>query len=451
MKKLAIKGTLWTIAGYGGSQVLRLGSNIILTRLLVPDLFGLMALINTFILGLQMFSDVGITPSIIRSPRGEDPTFINTAWTLQVIRGFGLWVVCCVMSWPVSQFYQRPELLWLLPLVGLTTVIHGFDSTSLATLNRKMELAKITLLQFSVQITALTVTIVWAYFHRSIWALVAGSLVSNSMKMFVSHRLDPEVSNRFVWDQDSLKELLSFGRWIFLTTVMAFGSTQADKLMLGRLFPLEILGVYIIAVTFADIPRKAFRQVSQKVMMPVFSKYIDLPRKVLRNKISKKRWLLLVALAIMISVLFCGGDYIISTLYDERYKDAAWMLPLLSLGLWPMILAISIDKSLYALGKPIYPALGNCLKLVYMLIGIPFAFTSMGIIGVIFVIVLNDIPYYLAVNYGLWKEKLFDISCDIKATGLLIALIITGTGIRLTLGLGSSIDQLPIDLSQLVN
>ena len=89
-----------------------LGNHLILTRLLFPELFGLMALVNTFIQGLILFSDIGIKPSIIRSPRGDDPTFFNTAWTLQVIRGFGLWIGCCLIAWPVSQFYDNEQLVW---------------------------------------------------------------------------------------------------------------------------------------------------------------------------------------------------------------------------------------------------------------------------------------------------------------------------------------------------
>ncbi|MGP0128788.1 MAG: hypothetical protein ACTMUB_05845 [cyanobacterium endosymbiont of Rhopalodia musculus] len=72
-KKLAV----WTIADYGESQILRLGGNVILTRLLVLELFGLMALINTFVQSLNLFSDRDIKTTIIRSPRGEDPVCLN--------------------------------------------------------------------------------------------------------------------------------------------------------------------------------------------------------------------------------------------------------------------------------------------------------------------------------------------------------------------------------------
>jgi O-antigen/teichoic acid export membrane protein len=72
---LAVSGVVWTILGYGASQVLRFGGNLILTRLLLPEYFGLMALVNIPIIGLQLFSDVGIIPSIVQNQRGDEPVF----------------------------------------------------------------------------------------------------------------------------------------------------------------------------------------------------------------------------------------------------------------------------------------------------------------------------------------------------------------------------------------
>lgn len=147
LKKLAVRGMVWTIAGYGASQILRLGSNLILTRLLFPELFGLMTLVNIFITGLHLFSDIGVGPSIIQNKRGDDPVFLNTAWTLQVIRSFGIWLCCILLAWPVANFYDMPQLLWLIPLVGLNTIINGFNSTALYTLNRHMAIAQLAIFE----------------------------------------------------------------------------------------------------------------------------------------------------------------------------------------------------------------------------------------------------------------------------------------------------------------
>lgn len=99
-----LRGGSWMVIGYGGNQALRLAANLILTRLLFPEAFGLMTLVNVILVGLQMFSDFGLVPAISQNPRGDDPDFLDTAWTIQVIRGGGLWLMTCLLAWPRRNF-----------------------------------------------------------------------------------------------------------------------------------------------------------------------------------------------------------------------------------------------------------------------------------------------------------------------------------------------------------
>jgi len=440
IKNLAIRGTIWTLLGYGSGQLLRFGSNVILTRLLVPEMFGLMSLVNVFIMGLELFSDIGIGPSIIQNQRGEDPDFLNTAWTIQVIRGFGLWVCSFLIARPVASFYDNEQLLWLIPIVGFTTVIAGFNSTSLFTLNRKIALGKLTIFELVVQVTQLVLMSLWAYFNPSIWALVAGAIVSKLLKMVWSHWLVPGERNSLAWDSQAIRELLSFGRWIFISTVMMFLATQADRLILGKIFPLELLGVYTVAFTFADLPKQVGSKVSHKVIFPVFSQFTELPREKLRRKLLPKRKTMLMALAIFLTLLVSFGDLLILSLYDKRYTDAAWMLPLLALGIWPIVLYMATNPLLLAIGKPIYGAVGNSLKLLYMLIAVPIFYDLMGNLGAIIAIALNDLPNYGAVTYGMWREQLTTIRQDLLLSALLIGLITLVCTGRYFLGFGLPID-----------
>ena len=84
----SMRSAAFLVIGFGGQNVVRLGGNLILTRLLFPEAFGLMALVQIFLMGLQMFSDVGIQTSIVRDPRGEERAFRDAAWTLQDYRRF---------------------------------------------------------------------------------------------------------------------------------------------------------------------------------------------------------------------------------------------------------------------------------------------------------------------------------------------------------------------------
>ncbi len=440
VKQQAVKGTIWTLVGYGGSQVLRLGSNLILTRLLVPELFGLMALVNTFIMGVALFSDIGIQPSIVRSSRWNDRVFLNTAWTLQVLRSGWIWIGCMLLSWPVSRFYDDSRLLWLLPVVALTVFINGFASTSIATLNRKLEIGKLTILEFGTQIISLVITVIWASITPTVWALVGGNLVASIVKTVWSHYLERESFNWFAWEKEAFKEILSFGSWIFVSTMMTFLASQADRLILGRLFTLELLGIYTIAFTFADLPGQVINRITHQVMFPVLSKYADLDRASLRAKILSKRKFLLIGLAVMVVALATFGDVIINILYDQRYQQAGWMLPILAVGLWPMLLSATIDRVLYAIGNPKFVALGNFLKFLYMIILLPVGYQLFGVVGAITVVAFNDLPTYAAVSFGLWREKLTGFRQDLQATILMLGLLfIVGFG-RYYLGFGLPIE-----------
>jgi O-antigen/teichoic acid export membrane protein len=423
LKKLAIRGTVWTLIGYGFSQCLRLGANLCLTRLLAPEMFGLMALVNVFILGLILFSDIGIAPSIIQHKRGDEPDFLNSAWTLQIIRGFLLWLCCLLLSFPVAQFYGEPKLTWLIPIVGFTTVISGFNSTALFTFQRRIDLGKFTLFELGIQSCSLCVMLTWAWFHRSIWALVAGNLVSESLKMILSHRLIPGSNNRLAWESKAIADIFAFGKWIFISTALTFLAAQTDRLILGKLLTFELLGIYNVALIFAELPKMVMMKIGNQVIFPVISRQVNLPRSELRQKILDKRMLILLVATPLLAILVGFGDFLILGLYDHRYEAAAWMLPILALGIWPNLLIATMSPALLAIGQPLYAAWGNFFKFCYMAIALPLGFFLWGVPGAVIVLACNDFPFYLIVTYGLWREKLEAIAQDLQTTLLLISLI----------------------------
>lgn len=434
LQKRALQGVVWSFASYGISQGLRLISNLILTRLLFPDLFGLMALVSTFIIGLQLFSDIGIGPNIVQSRRGDDPDFINTAWTIQTIRGIGLWIASFMIAWPLANFYERSELLWLIPVVGLTTVIDGFNSINRFTLQRNLAFGKIEIFELIVQIISLSVMVIWAFLSPTIWALVVGNLVSSLFKMIYSYWLIPRTRHFFILEEKAVQELILFGKWIFVSTIMTFLASQSDKIILGKLLPLSILGIYSIAIMLADLPRLLLSQISMRVIFTVISKRADLPRDILRGQVEWRRWWMLLSLAGLVAFLTGFGDFIIDLLYDERYQQAHWMLPVLAIGIWPNILAATTTPILLAFGKPFYGALGNFFKVIYMIIVIPLGFSTFGIFGAILAIALNDVPFYFAALYGCWRERILFLAQDVKATLVLTTMIVSILTIRHLLG-----------------
>lgn len=122
--------------------------------------------------------------------------------------------------------------------------------------------------------------------------------------------------------------------------------------------------------------------------------------------------------------------------YDTRYTAAAWMLPILAIGVWPVVLYETLGRSLYGIGKPFYGAFGNFIRFLFIVIAIPLGFSKFGALGAIIAITLNDIPPYIAVCYGLWREKITGMWQDLQFTLLLIGLIALFLFGRSVLGMG---------------
>ncbi len=435
LKKLVIRGMLWTVLGYGTSQILRFGANLILTRLLFPEFFGLMALVNIFIAGLTLFSDVGIGISIVQNKSGDEPEFLNTAWTIQVIRGFALWLICLLFAHPVAMLYGEPQLMALIPVAGLVTIISGFNSTALYTLERHMAVKGLTVMELSTQAIQIVVMLSWAFLTPSIWALIGGNIISSLVKMIWSYRLVPGKRNWFTLDKRATHEIFSLGRWIFFSTALMFLAEQIDRLLLGKMFSLQLLGIYSVALMLSDVPRQVTIALGMRVVLPAVAKLTDLPRSELRIKALKSRRYLLYALTLIMVVLVSWGDIATSFLYDKRYAAATWMLPILAIGIWPRILCATIEPALSALGKVQYMTLGNLCRLVFTVTGVLLGYSLFGSLGAVVAVALNDLVYYTVVNYGLCREGIGCLRQDAEMTSLLLLGVGSFMVIRIALGI----------------
>ena len=185
-KKRAIEAASFIVIGFGLAQVIRLAGNIVLTRLLVPEIFGILTIARVFFVGIALFSDIGLEPSIIRSERAGDPSFLNTAWTMQIIRNVILAIIAALLGRPASLIYKEPSLAILIPVIGLMNIPDGFRSTSLVLMDRELHQEKITLIELAVQVVSLVCMIVAAYFMRNVWALLIGEFVGMSHRALAS-------------------------------------------------------------------------------------------------------------------------------------------------------------------------------------------------------------------------------------------------------------------------
>lgn len=410
----ALLGSAWTLSDYFLSRGLALASNVILASwLLMPEeAFGLMATVAVFIMGLQMFSDIGIGPNIIFSKRGDDPAFLNTAWTIQVMRGGALFVFSCAIAWPAAWFYDEPRLLVLLPVCGFNSVIQGFTSTSLVMLNRRMRLGLITVLDMVGQVLQILTMIAWAkWISLDVWSLVFGSYVAAGFRVAYSHMLVREHRVRFGWNREDARSMFHFGRWIFLSTVLTFLAGQLDRLMFASMLGMAMTGIYNNAVQFAIVPQQLVKKLGAVVAFPVLAEVArERPQQLPRQFRRVRTPIVLLSLAINLGLILAARP-LINALYKGNYELAGPILQVLAVGGLGSVLNTTYGSVLLAMRKTFAIMALLVSYIVFLVLGTQIGYRGWGEMGFIWGVALVEwlnYPLNAAVlaRLGLWQWKL---------------------------------------------
>jgi len=403
--KKIMAASLLTMIGFISNQIIRFAGNLILTRLLVPEFFGIMGIVTIFLMGVTMFSDLGIRQSVIRSVRGDDLDYLNTAWVIQCLRGLILTVVLLAVSLLVfllqsngylshDTVYGDPLLPKVLAVVAFIPSIIGMESTYLFLANRRLEQGKIVKIEVVSRLAGLIVMIVSAWKTGSIWSIVAGSILSASCKTFLSHWMFRPNRVRFRWNRLYANELLDYGKWIILASISGFLLTQGDRLLLGGMISPKMLGIYSIAYFLANSVQLAVRSLLQTVFFPVLS---DVARSEINSvgelyyNIRKKTDLIVMFFSGVIYVL---GTSIVSALYDVRYHEAGWILEVLALSTLG-IASVVADQVFLAVGKSKWMSYASLAQMIFMYIAIPISFYNFGFNVAVYVIALSFLPKYI--------------------------------------------------------
>jgi len=344
------RGSGFTMAGFGLSSAIRLGSNLVLARLVFPEAFGLMALVTVLMVGLMMFSDIGITPSIQSSKRGDDPDFLNTAWTIQIIRSVILFAVACALAWPMAWFYDQPELLHLIPVTAISLLIMAVQPTRIDSASRHMILGRLTAIELTSQTLSVALMLGIAWTTGSVWAMVAGNLAAAATKVALAWVVLPGPANFLRWERAAVSELVHYGKWIFLSTVAGFLFLQSDKLILGRYLTIEGLGLYNIGYFLAGFPLMLGYALVGRLMIPIYRE--NPPDQSPENfaRLQRVRLALSGLLMAMMVPLALGGLWLVDLLYDARYASSGAVVVMVSIALLPQILTLSYDQAALASG-----------------------------------------------------------------------------------------------------
>lgn len=418
----ASRAAVASVLGQGAAQGLRLVGNLILSYLLFPEAFGLMLIANTVLLGLQILSDLGLAPAIIRHPRGDDRDFVDTAWTIGVVRGVVLFAIGLLLTIPIADFYREPMLRQIIPAAASSALIVGLISTKIASLTRHLRPGPVLAVEIAAQAAGLVAMIVHAKLAPSVWVLVVGGLVTAVVKTLLSQLALPGPMNRFRWEARARRDLASFGKWLFVSSIFTFVAMRSDVVMLGRLLPVDTLGVYSIGIMLSMVVRDVLQQIHRFSLMPAMAASHRAGAGVLADNFARVRGLALPAalLAILGATLLAPAFF--GLLYDERYHAAAWIAQLSMVAVWFSFLADVNGHALLAAGNSRAWAVTNAVRAIVTTAGCALGFFLGGLPGLMIGGLFGTVAAYAVSTIQLSGLGISAVRTDLPWTAIGLAL-----------------------------
>lgn len=345
----AVKGSLWVFGLQLSNRVFVLIRNVILARLLSPDDFGLFGIAFLSLTTVDTLTEVGIRHALIQK-RGDIEPYLNTAWTIQVIRIVALSALLFFSSPFIAEFFNEPRSAIYLQAVSLGLLLRGFYNIRVVYMEKELIFRKYFAFQFSGIFIELIVSVALALVYHSVWALIYGMIAGNLARMITSYLIDPH-HPVISFNLKQARELFSFGKWILGSSVLAFLLSQGDSIFVGKVLGVTALGYYQFAYRISNMSVTEVTHVLQQVTFPLFSK--------LQDNIARlsDAYLRILQLITTMSFFIAGMIFLLAGDFTLLFLGDKWlpMVPVMRVLVWwgaTASVSASFTPLFQAIGKP---------------------------------------------------------------------------------------------------
>jgi O-antigen/teichoic acid export membrane protein len=350
-KKLSEKvvyGGIWVFITRIISRLFQFIRTIILARLLAPNDFGLFGIALLSLNALQQLSQTGFNQALIQKKENIN-LYLNSAWTIQIIRGFILGSILFFIAPLIASFFNTPRAVMLVRVIGIALFIKELRNIGIVYFKKELEFHKQFLYEFSGTIADVIVALTIAFIYRSVWALIFGLLAGNLVRFIISyvvHNYRPKLH----LDWSKSKELFNFGRWVLGSSVLIFLITQGDDIFVGKLLGVAALGFYQLAYRISNMPATEITHVISQVTFPAYSK--------LQNDTPKLReaYLKVLQLTAFLSFPIAGLIFVLSSDFTRIFLGEKWMPMVPAMQ---MLVFAGLVRSIAATAGPIFQAVGK--------------------------------------------------------------------------------------------
>src|SRR5690606_22930492 len=318
LKKQALSGVVWTFAQQFSVQAINFGVQIILARLLMPEDFGLIAMLTVFISIGQFLMDGGMATSLIRT-KNPDQIDYSTVFMTNMLMSIMVYLLVYITAPFIGRFYEQDLLSDILRVYALTFVIRSFVAVHAAKLTKEMNFKTQMKLQVPSTIVGAIVGVSMAYMGFGVWSLVWLNLAQTivfTVQNWVFIKWRPSL----IFNKRRFKYHFGFGYKMTLSGLLDTIYKNAYRIVIGKFFSPASVGFYNQAETMRLFPVRQLEGVLGKVTYPMFSNIKD--DKQLKSAYKQTMKLVFFVVVPIMMILIVTGKEFFLFLFGEKWLPA---------------------------------------------------------------------------------------------------------------------------------
>ena len=413
LKEKTLNGVFWTFSHQLGVQSINFIVQIILARILLPEDFGLIAMIQIFITIGHTLMDGGMTSSLIRSKDINQRDY-STVFLINVLSSVLIYIALFFSAPAISSFFEQPQLINIIRVLTFSFIIQSFVAVQTTILTRELKFRLQMLMQLPASIIGGIVGIVMAFLDYGVWSLVWLKLATTFVFM-IQHWFQTDWKPKIIIDKERLKYHFNFGYKLTLSSLLSTIYNNVYVIIIGKIFPAAQLGFYTQADTLRMFPVRNIATALQKVTYPIFSTIQDdnLRLKEAFKKITAVLYFIIVPVMLILIVI---AEPLFRAVLTEKWLPAVPYFQILCFSAIAYPLSVYNLNIILAKGKTSLilrlEILKKAISMLFLLLIIPF-----GIYGVVYaraigLIIQAFINIHYSgrmINYSL-KKQFIDLS-----------------------------------------
>lgn len=319
----------------------------ILSRILTPNDYGIVAIITVFTTFFSVLSNCGLGIAVIQNKEFTQND-IDSLFSFSCWLGLGLVTAFIAIAYPISLVYRNSVYITICIILSPSIFFNTINAVPDGILRKEKKFLLIGIRLIVVSVLTYGATIALAVLNFKYYALAIQSVIS-SLLIFLWNLKNVRVSFRLKIDWNILKKIRGYSGYNFLFNFVNYFARNLDKLLLGKMLGNEELAQYNKAYHFMLYPVQNLTNIISPVLHPILSDYKNDKKYIYKQFIKISKVLSLLGLLIS-AICFCCSKEIILILYGAQWHSAVQCFRYMSLGIWAQMITGTSGAIFNALG-----------------------------------------------------------------------------------------------------